>query len=201
MMDDRMLAFHGLAIKRLANAATVAGLTGQPVDAVDAQLQSAVATGRALESKGGYTLTPLARVALQASYDKHFGELRSDPAFTQAYEGFERVNNDLKQTITDWQTIEVRGERRANDHSDAAYDDKILDRLANLHEQAESMLRGLARGLPRLKIYADKLEQALDKAEGGASEWVSDIHRESYHTVWFELHEELLRIMGRERVE
>lgn len=200
-MDDRMLAFHGLAIKRLANAATVGGLTGQSAEALDAEFKAAVATGRALESKGGYTLTPLARVALQASYDKFFGELRSREDFAHAYEGFERINNDLKQIITDWQTIDIRGERRSNDHSDPDYDEKILDRLASLHERAEPILGGLARGLPRLKIYADKLEEALDKAEGGANEWVSDIHRESYHTVWFELHEELLRIMGRERVE
>lgn len=201
MMDDRLLAFHGLAIKRLADSPAVAGLTGQKPEVVESQLKAAVATGRAVEAKGAYTLTPLARVALAASYDRYFSELRDNQPFHQAYEGFERINNDLKQIITDWQTIEVGGERRANDHSDEAYDDKILDRLSTLHERAEPIFAGLARGLPRLKLYADKLEAALDKAESGEIEWVSDIHRESYHTVWFELHEELLRIMGRERVE
>lgn len=97
--------------------------------------------------------------------------------------------------------MDVRGERRANDHSDQTYDNKVIDRLSALHERAEPVFVGLARGLPRLAIYARKLEAALDKAEDGGIEWVSDIHRESYHTVWFELHEELLRIMGRAREE
>ena len=55
--------------------------------------------------------------------------------------------------------------------------------------------------MPRLKIYGDKLLAALEAAEDGDVEWVSDIRRDSYHTVWFELHEELLRIMGTERDE
>jgi hypothetical protein len=42
---------------------------------------------------------------------------------------------------------------------------------------------------------------ALEKAEDGATEWVSDAKIESYHTLWFELHEDLLRLMRREREE
>ncbi len=42
---------------------------------------------------------------------------------------------------------------------------------------------------------------ALERAEGGAIEWVSDARILSYHTVWFELHEDLLRILGRQRSE
>ena len=200
-MDSRSLAFHGLAIKRYADAAGVAGLTGLPADIAQAELDNAVATGRAVAIKGAYSLAPLARVALQASYDLHFGELRANEAFAAAYHGFERVNPELKGVITDWQTMDVRGERLANDHSDPDYDNKVIDCLSALHERAEPVLAGLARGLPRLSIYAGKLEAALDKAEDGEIEWVSDIHRESYHTVWFELHEELLRIMGTEREE
>jgi hypothetical protein len=73
--------------------------------------------------------------------------------------------------------------------------------LGGLHEQAEPILVRLARKLPRLRYYADKLLAALEAAEDGDHEWVSDIRRDSYHTVWFELHEEVLRIMGREREE
>ena len=42
---------------------------------------------------------------------------------------------------------------------------------------------------------------ALERAEDGAVEWVSDAKIASYHTVWFELHEDLLRMLGREREE
>jgi hypothetical protein len=200
-VTPRHLAFHGLAIKRLANAAAVADLVGLPETTVSAELARAVATGRAMEAKGGFTLAPLARVALEASYGGLYGALREDAAFEAAYQRFEIVNRSLKQVITDWQTMEVRGERVTNDHSDEAYDQKIIDRLADIHEKIEPVLRALAAKLPRLGVYPKKLTVALEQAEDGDIAWVSDIRRESYHTVWFELHEDLLRIMGTVRDE
>jgi hypothetical protein len=195
-MSPRHLAFHGLAIKRLATPAAVADLIGLPEPIVSAELARAVATGRAMEAKGGFTLAPLARVALEASYGGHYGALREDAGFEAAYQRFEIINRALKQVITDWQTMEVRGERVANDHSDEAYDTKIIDRLATVHDTVEPVLRSLATKLPRLGIYPKKLTAALEQAEDGDIAWVSDIRRESYHTIWFELHEDLLRIMG-----
>jgi hypothetical protein len=201
MTDARHLSFHGLAIKRLASADAVASVIGLSAATVAGQFEAGIASGRVIETKGGYTLSPLARVALEASYGRLYGSLRDDARFEAAYQRFEAVNRALKQVITDWQTVDVRGERVINDHGDQAYDDKIIDRLACVHDKVEPILRALSAGLPRLSTYADKLTEALEKAEDGDIEWVSDIRRESYHTVWFELHEDLLRIMGTVRDE
>ena len=200
-MNESDLVFHATAIKRHAAPAAIAGLAGLAEDRVRAELDAAVATGRAVEAKGAYALTPLAGVALQARYTRHFAGLRGDGGFVAAYEGFERINRTLKQIITDWQTLDVGGQKIANDHRDKAHDAAVIDRLGGLHEQAEPVLERLAARLPRLSYYAARLVAALEAAEDGAHEWVSDIRRDSYHTVWFELHEELLRIMGREREE
>ncbi len=88
-----------------------------------------------------------------------------------------------------------------NDHSDEAYDEQILKRLAKLHANAEKVLNALAAVLPRMEIYLQKLEEALEKAEEGDIAWVSDAKTESYHTVWFELHEDLLCLLGEQRKE
>lgn len=200
-MNDRDLVHHGLAIKRHSPAQSIAELIGLDEEKVGTLLGEMVATGRAIEAKGGYALTPLARVALEGRYSLHFGEVRNEPAFVAAYEAFERINRTLKQVITDWQTIEVGGAKVANDHSDRAHDAAVIDRLGGVHEQVEPIIATLAKGEPRLGIYARKLLAALEAAEDGEHEWVSDIRRESYHTVWFELHEDLLRIMGRAREE
>lgn len=200
-MPERDLVFHAAAIKRHAPVDAIAHLAGLPADRVRAVIEQAVATGRMMEAKGAYVLAPLAGVALNARYARHFGALRGDAAFVSAYEGFERINRTLKQIITDWQTLDVGGAKVANDHSDKAHDEAVIDRLGGLHEQAEPILARLSAGLPRLRYYADKLLAALEASEDGDHEWVSDIRRDSYHTVWFELHEELLRIMGREREE
>ena len=200
-MNDLHLVMHGLAIKKHAAPEDVAGITGLDVETVREMLIKLVAAKRAVEAKGRYLLSPAARMLLDADYGRFYEDLRAHPAFQAGYAGFERLNNTLKQIITDWQTIAVRGERAPNDHSDKDYDAKIIDRLGELHERAEDVLNKLASALPRMAIYKEKLERALENAEQGAVAWVSDAKIESYHTVWFELHEDLLRLMRRERSE
>lgn len=200
-MDGRDLVHHGLAIKRLGTVEGVAELVGMPVEQVAVVLTDAVATRRAIEVNGAYALTPLAKVALEGRYRLHYASLRADPDFVSAFEQFERLNHSLKHAITQWQTIEVGGTRMANDHSDESYDAAIIDKLGVIHEEVDRILAKLARGLPRLRAYADKLLFALESAEDGDPQWVSDVRRPSYHTVWFEMHEDLLRIMGRVREE
>jgi len=201
MMNDRDLVFHGVAIKRNAGAAAIAEFVALPAARVGDILATAVATGRVVEAQGCYVLAPLTRVGLEARYACHYADVRENESFGAAYEAFERVNRTLKQVITDWQTLTVGGNKIANDHSDPAHDEAVIDRLGQVHEQVEPILARLARTEPRLARYSKKLLAALEAAEDGDHEWVSDIRRDSYHTVWFELHEDLLRIMGRVREE
>ena len=200
-MDIRDTVLHGTALKRHSEPSEIAGIVGLPLETVERELARSVETGRAVMHNDRYALTPLTDVALRSRYSLHYGELREIPAFVQPYEAFERVNISLKQVITDWQTMSVGGKKVANDHSDPDYDAEIIDRLGAVHEQVEPIIKRLAAQLPRLAIFGKKLLAALEAAEDGDHEWVSDIRRESYHTVWFELHEDLLRIMGRERQE
>jgi hypothetical protein len=200
-MSAMHLTLHGLAIKKHAAAADIAGLIGLPVAEAERQIATAVASGRAVAVGGKFMLSPLARVALESDYSRHYAGLRENSDFFAAYEAFERINVQLKTLITDWQTIEVGGQRVANDHGNEAYDAKVIDRLGDMHERADAILARLSAGLPRLDYYRKHLLGALEKAEDGATEWVSDAKIESYHTLWFELHEDLLRIVGRTRGE
>ena len=200
-MNDAHLVMHGLAIKKHATPEDVAGVLGLEPDAVRETLSKLVAARRVVEAQGRYLLSPAARMLLDTDYSRYYGDLRANADFQAGYAGFERLNGALKQLMTDWQTIVVRGDRLPNDHSDKDHDAKIIDRLGDLHERAEPVLDRLASALPRLAIYRDKLEAALHKAEKGAIAWVSDAKIESYHTVWYELHEDLLRLTQRERSE
>jgi hypothetical protein len=200
-MNDAHLVMHGLAIKKHATPEAIAGILGLEPSHVQAILIGLVAAGRAMDAQGRYLLAPAARMALDSDYSRHYGGLRANADFKAGYEAFDRINGDLKTLITHWQTIEIGGERVPNDHSDSDHDAKIINRLGALHERAESALTLLARAAPRMQIYNGKLLAALEKAEDGAIEWVSDARIESYHTLWFELHEDLLRLMGREREE
>jgi hypothetical protein len=200
-VSSRYALFHALAIKKQASAAACARLAGISTEESAAVLRAAAATGRAVERDGSYMLTPLARIALESDYSRSFDTLRGDAAFISAYERFERINIELKTLITEWQTIDSGGTRLPNDHTDRDYDLAIIDRLGELHERADQILQTLQKALPRFRYYQDNLQHALEQAEQGAVEWVSGPRIESYHTLWFELHEDLLRILGRRRSE
>lgn len=198
---SKHLLMHALAVKKHADAAALAEFTGLPRATIDTLLAELVRGGRVAASQGRYLLAPLARVALDGQYAGEYATLRASPVFMAAYESFERINVQLKALITDWQTVVIGGTRVANDHGDAEYDLRIVGRLGDLHGRAESVLAALARELPRLAYYERGLAAALERAEAGSREWVSDARIASYHTLWFELHEDLLRLVGRQRQE
>jgi hypothetical protein len=200
-VNEAHLVMHGLAVKKHGTPEAIAGILGLDASEVEAVIAQLVEAKRVVKVQGKYLLTPPARVALESDYSRLYADLRGNPQFKAGYEGFERLNGVLKQLITEWQTFSVGGERVPNDHSDEEYDHKIIDRLGELHERAETVIDQLASALPRMRVYRDKLLAALEKAEDGAVAWVSDTKIESYHTLWFELHEDLLRLMGREREE
>jgi hypothetical protein len=192
---------HGLAIKKHATPREIAPSIGMPEDEVIRLLDQATNSGRAIATDGKYVLTPLAQVALHYDYSRHCAGLRNTAAFLAAYEDFEAINVELKTLITRWQTLDAGGARLPNDHSDRDYDLRIIDQLGQLHERAEVLLGKFASVLPRFAYYRTRLLAALDQAESGHIQWVSSPSIESYHTLWFELHEDLLRLLGRLRSE
>lgn len=200
-MQDLQLVMHGIAVKKYATVDDICSVSGLKSDTVTELVAQAVSKGRASEANGKYLLTPTGQVTLKAAYSKAYGALRRDENFVEAYEDFERINNDLKQAITEWQTIEIGGQTVINDHSDADYDSEVIDLIGDIHERVYIVFERLGRQESRLRRHREKLLSALEKAEDGDIRWVSDATIESYHTVWFELHEDLLRIMGREREE
>jgi hypothetical protein len=201
LSDLELLALHGLAVKKAGGAPAVAAVLGAREDDVAAGLDAAVAAGRAIGAKGTFMVTPAGRSWLDECYPQAFAEFRDDPAATAAYERFERINRELLTLFTDWQMVPAAGGRVANDHTDADYDRGIVDRLGDLHERAEKNLGRFAALDPRLDVYRRRLDDAYDQVLAGEHEYVSGARVDSYHTVWFELHEDLLRMLGREREE
>ncbi|MEU1954886.1 hypothetical protein [Nocardia rhamnosiphila] len=115
----------------------------------------------------------------------------------QRYLGFGVVNDDLKQLVTDWQLIDGT---RPNDHTDADYDARIMARLGELHERFAPLLAEFVELAPRLAQYPDRFAGALAKIRSGDPAWLARPLVDSYHTVWFELHEELIGLGGMSRV-
>jgi hypothetical protein len=202
MNDIELLSLHGLAVKKAGSAADVAAVLGRDQDEVGSALESAVAAGQVIGAKDTFMLTPAGRSWLDERYPEAYAGFRSDPEATAAYERFERVNRELLGLFTDWQMMpSAGGERMQNDHSDADYDNGIIDRLGDQHERAEKILARFAELEARFGTYTQRLDDAYDKVLAGKHDYVSGARIDSYHTVWFELHEDLLRMLGREREE
>lgn len=200
-MDTSLLALHGLAVKKSGPPEEVARIMGLPVDAVVSELEKAQAGGEVLGAKGTYMLTPAGRAKLDAAYASACSDVRDNSGFLKAYERFENVNGDLLDLFTRWQTVTRAGMTVSNDHTDADYDAKIVGQLGDIHERAESVLSEFVAAVPRFSIYQDRLAAAYDKVLGGEHDYVSGVRLDSYHTVWFEMHEDLLRLLGRKRDE
>lgn len=117
-----------------------------------------------------------------------------DPAAVLAwYEEFCVFNEELKQVMTAWQ---VAADGSLNDHLNADYDRAVLQRLADLHARADPLMRRLAQLSPRLAIYPLRLARAHARITAGDHSYVAKIIADSYHTVWFELHKELISLAG-----
>ena len=201
MAELDLLALHGLAVKKAGTSEAVADLLGADPAEVGTALDGHVAEGRAMGARGKFMVTPAGRGWLEERYPETFAAQRGSDNAGAAYERFERVNRELLALFTDWQTVPAGGERLPNDHSDAEYDGRIVDRLGDLHERAEKVLGRLADLEPRLSRYVERLDGAYDKVLAGETDFISGVRVDSYHTVWFELHEDLLRMLGRTREE
>jgi hypothetical protein len=167
-------------------AATIAA-DAADVDAIVAELTEAglLVAGKALRisPEGRQRLTELL-VQERSGVD--------EGAVAEAYDGFRSTNADFKALVADWQLKD--GEPNA--HEDADYDAAVLARLDGVHEQVMPIIAAAAVHLPRLGSYADKLAAALGKVRAGDTIWFTRPLIDSYHTVWFELHEELIVAAG-----
>jgi hypothetical protein len=116
-------------------------------------------------------------------------------AVLAAYDEFRSVNAEFKALVTDWQLKDGQ----PNTHEVAGYDAAVLARLDDVHRRVTPIIAAAAAQLPRLSGYSVKLQTALDNIHAGQTMWLARPLIDSYHTVWFELHEELILATGRTR--
>jgi hypothetical protein len=200
--DPRLLVLHALRLKGSADAATVAESSGVPADEVAAQLDKLAGEGLAVERTGvlaGWSLTAAGRA-------EHLREVRHEvdaagarATVTGAYERFRALNAGVLDACSRWQVRTVGGRMVRNDHRDAAYDTGVVADLARLGEQAAPLVDDLAGALARYRGYGPQLREAVARVEAGESDWFTKPVMPSFHTVWFELHEDLLTTLGLER--
>jgi len=83
-----------------------------------------------------------------------------------------------------------------NDHTDWPWDEEVLRALAALGRGFSHICDELALRLRRFDGYAARYHAALAKVDRGQRRWVDTPELDSCHTVWIQIHEDLLATLG-----
>ncbi len=207
-----MLVRHDLRLRGFAEATELAGRRAVPSERVVSVLRADEAKGLVRHRSGrvaGWSLTQAGRAHDERALAEELDRTGSRETVEEAYRVFERCNPEVLQLFTDWQVRPSPGGPSAggaggapelNDHTDHAYDAAVLARLCRIDdESAQPMCAQLAAVLERFAGYGPRLSAARRRVERGESEWFDRLTVDSYHTVWFELHEDLLSTLGLQR--
>jgi DNA-binding MarR family transcriptional regulator len=200
--DPRLLVLHGLRLKGVADAAGLADALDVAAGDVEAQLDALEADGLVVHRSGalsGWSLTPAGRAEQSRLVAAEVDARGARPAVAHAYERFRALNAGVLDACSRWQVRDVGGRPVRNDHRDATYDARVVDQLARLQRQADPVCDELAGTLDRYRPYGPRLRHAVERVASGDGDWFAKPVMPSYHTVWFELHEDLLTTLGLER--
>lgn len=199
--DPKLLALHGLRLRPIAQPSAVAAVAGMAVAEVEDVLAALAADGLVVRREGrlsGYALLPPGRQLHQQLVTEELEATGTRDAIFGAYRRFLALNGELLEVCTAWQLKDPVGQVM-NDHDDPEYDRGVIDRLVDLDTRVQPVLADLRDALDRYRPYAERFAAALAKVLDGDTSYVADPMVASYHTVWFELHEDLLATLGIDR--
>jgi pyruvate,orthophosphate dikinase len=184
-----------LYVKGFGKAEALAEALGAPAEAVEAAVAELVAHGEAEQFRVGARLSASGKAAAEHVLARERAGI-DHRRLEEEYERFTPLNADFKALATDWQMRSIEGKLTRNDHKDEAYDAAVLGRLPDLHARTVALIDDIAAHASRIGGYRRRLSDALAKLEAGDHRYLTAPDRDSYHTVWFELHQHLINLLG-----
>jgi len=200
----RLAVLHTLRLRSVASTELVAARLEVDPAEVRTELARAEQSGWVRHRGGvlpGWSLTASGRSEGERLLRVELRRRGVRPQLEAGYRDFLRLNGELLSICTDWQVRLVDGVEVANDHSDVDRDERVLSRLGRLHSLTLPVLDRLGVAWERFEAYGSRLSVAHERIVAGETEWLTRPTIDSYHTVWFELHEDLLATLGRRRVD
>jgi hypothetical protein len=197
--DPRLLVLHGLRLKGFAAADDVADVVRIAPVEVSQHLEDFQNANLVLYREGrltGWALTPAGRSEHERLLAEELNANGCRQTVEDAYRRFLTLNPELLTVCTAWQ---MKDEATLNTHDDEHYDHEVIEQLADLHERIEPVLGDLESAFLRYATYRPRFGNALDRVRDGERDWFAKPMIDSYHTVWFQLHEDLLNTLGIER--
>ena len=147
-----------------------------------------------------FSLTPDGHAELRALLAH---EPLDHAALGRAYEAFLGVDARVKAAVTDWQLASTKGRRFALGATTLAATPRGTQAptatLCDVGADAAVVADRLAVLVSRYAPYARRLATALEALRAGDGRYAASPRVDSLHQVWFELHQDLLLTLGRER--
>jgi hypothetical protein len=202
--EPALAVLLALRLESFAPVEVVADTSDLPAGDVQASLDLFAVDGLVRYREGrrsGWSLTTEGRKEGERLLGDELDRLGLRADVQASYATFLTENPTMLHLCTDWQLRTDLGgdEPVLNQHDDPDYDRSVLVRLDELHRRARPIWRGLAQGLQRFVPYDHRFERAAERVASGEHDWFTKPSIDSYHTVWFELHENLLATLGIER--
>jgi hypothetical protein len=199
-----LLTLHAVRLKGMANDAEVAARFSLKRAESDELLLDYEAFGwvTRVEFAGtsGWALTSAGRGEDERRLAEELEATGATSAVLEAYRRFRPLNGRLLAACTNWQLKPSPNDALAsNDHSDVAWDQRVLAELATLGDELDAVAEALGLHLERFQGYDVRYRKALIRALNGEAVWVARPRADSCHTVWMELHEDLLATLRVER--
>jgi hypothetical protein len=198
--SPELLVLHAVRLKGMGDEQTIAARFALDLAVARELLLDYQAYGWVTWSEfagtGGWSLTPAGR----AENERQLAAERGDRGvLREVYQEFLPLNARLQQACTDWQLRPSPDDPLAfNDHTDPAWDARVVKTLTALSLRLDELVARLSGVLERLGGYDLRFAEALGRVPRDHT-WVDGSGKDSCHTVWFELHEDLIATLGLER--
>ena len=203
--DTGLLALQAIRVKGFAATEVVSESVALSEEETLKILNEFADEGKVIyrENQAMWMLTPDGRSYGEKLLASEVDSLGIRSEIDSSYKEFLQVNAGFLVLCTDWQLRPSPegsdGEPVINDHSDSEYDREVINRLVELDNHVQPICAALKDNLERFATYGDRFTYALKLVLDGEVDWFTKPMIESYHTVWFELHENLLSTLGIDR--
>ncbi|MEO8540489.1 MAG: pyruvate, phosphate dikinase [bacterium] len=188
-MVDLFEIARTVALKGLCSAERAASALG----AEERYVQDLIAGNESFfrTTTRGMMVTPAGHAWIKENLEKERAGA-SAPGVDACYRRFLLLNAGFKQLVSGWQMSTADGFTPEGLAGLAA-------EVESLHANFLPILSEMSGYFRRLSTFQARFERALAELRAGDASMLASPMKDSYHTVWFEYHEELIALSGRDR--
>lgn len=190
---DLLLTLQAIRLAGLANETAILDRVFASAEQLDKHLRSAAESGSIdrleFADLGGFVLTESGRAQLKHLLAAEVAAAGAADVLGSVIAEFEKINGPFVETVSRWQL-------------DQPPDSDLPALLAELDAfagQLRQVLAPLTGKLPRFARYPAQFDQAVSKSKAEGFSWVTGVGKLSAHTVWAEVHADLLSTADRPR--